>query len=286
MFGKFGQKLSNLFSASSKLNNDLIEQLEELLITSDISYEIVENIISEIKNRNIDNLNSIKQFLKEKFIEILKPVEVVFDVNSYKPFSIIMIGVNGSGKTSTIGKMVNYFSKQNKKVAIVACDTFRLSATEQLKDLVTGTDTLFISKNNSDPSGLAYDGYNKAKSQNCDIIMIDTAGRLGNNDNLMAELSKIIKTVNKIDNNAPSETILVLDGNGGQNSIIQMENFSKNIKITGIILTKTESSSKSGFIITLAQKYKIPVFFTTFGETLNDIKPFNSNDFVNQLLDL
>ncbi len=286
MFGKFGQKLSNLFSASSKLDNDLMEQLEELLITSDISYEIVENIISEIKNRNIDNLNSIKQFLKEKFIEILKPVEVVFDVNSYKPFSIIMIGVNGSGKTSTIGKMGNYFSKQNKKVAVVACDTFRLSATEQLKDLVTRTDTLFISKDNSDPSGLAYDGYNKAKSQNCDIIMIDTAGRLGNNDNLMAELSKIIKTVTKIDNNAPSETILVLDGNGGQNSIIQMETFSKNIKITGIILTKTEGSSKSGFIITLAQKYKIPVFFVTFGETLNDIKPFNSNDFVNQLLDL
>lgn len=201
-----------------------METLEDTLLAADISFEIADEILQEIKKIKIDNNNTdikIKNILKEKFISILKPCETTIDFNS-KPFSIVMVGVNGCGKTSVIGKLVTLWKSKN--IAVVACDTYRLSAIEQLKELTNKENVLFISKENADPSGLAYDGYNIAKSKNMDIVFFDTSGRLGNNTNLMNEIKKTIKTINKIDSSAPSKTILVLDGNGGQNSILQLKN--------------------------------------------------------------
>ena len=288
MFSKFASKISSLFSGK-KLDNETLENLEELLITSDISYDIVSDLIEKIKAQKFNTettANEVKKILKTELLNILSPCVSTFDTTAYKPFSIVMIGVNGSGKTSTIGKLANKFSNENKSVAVVACDTFRISATEQLRELISKTGATFISRENAEPSGLAYDGYNQAKSLNKDIVMIDTAGRLSNNSGLMAELQKIIKTIKKIDENAPSKTILVLDGNGGQNSLIQMEKFSQDIKIDGVIITKTEGSSKFGFIISIAKKYKMPIYFITNGEKLTDIHEFNPTDFVNRLLEI
>ena len=285
MFGILGNKISSLFSKKNIINEEMLERLEELLITSDISFDIVTEIIEDLKKiKTKEELTEteIKEILKNKFIQILKPCETTLNIEEVKPFSLVMVGVNGCGKTSTIGKLVNTW--KGKKISVIACDTFRLSATEQLKELVNIPDINFIEKQNADPSGLVYDGYNKAKSLNSDIVIIDTAGRLGNNSNLMGELKKIIKTIGKIDNNAPSKTILVLDGNGGQNSLLQMERFNEQIKIDGIIITKTEGSAKSGFVLSLANKFKTPIFFTTYGEKLSDIKEFKAEDFINKLL--
>ncbi len=288
MLGILGKKLSSIFT-NKKLDSNTLESLEELLITSDISYDIVENLITTIKKQKFDkdtNETEIKQLLKEELSKLISPYDTAFSIGTEKPYSIIMIGVNGSGKTTTIGKLCNKYVCEGKSVSVIACDTFRIAATEQLKSWTDKAGAKLISKDNANPSGLAYDGYNIAKSQNDDIVFIDTAGRLSNNENLMAELEKIIKTIKKVDTTAPHKTILVLDGNGGQNSLIQMEKFSKNINIDGFIITKTEGSSKSGFIISLIHKYKKPVYFITNGEKIDDIKPFSSNEFLNNLLDL
>lgn len=288
MLGIFGKKLSSIFT-NKKLDNTTLENLEELLITSDISYDIVENIIQTIKRQKFgkDTTDTeIKHILKDELLKLIQPFETKFEIKNNKPFSIIMIGVNGSGKTTTIGKLCHKYVTEGKSVSVIACDTFRIAATEQLADWVNKAGAKLIAKNNANPSGLAYDGYNIAKSQNDDIVFIDTAGRLSNNDNLMAELEKIIKTIKKINSTAPDKTILVLDGNGGQNSIIQMEKFSQNINIDGFIITKTEGSSKSGFIISLINKYKKPVYFLANGEKADDIKEFSSTEFINNLLEL
>lgn len=288
MLGIFGKKLSSIFT-NKKLDNATLESLEKLLITSDISYDIVENLIQTIKKQKFGKDitdTEIKQILKEELLKLIQPFDIKFEIGKDKPFSIIMIGVNGSGKTTTIGKLCHKYVSEGKSVSVIACDTFRIAATEQLADWVKKAGAKLISKNNTNPSGLAYDGYNIAKSQNDDIVFIDTAGRLSNNENLMAELEKIIKTIKKINPTAPDKTILVLDGNGGQNSLTQMEKFSQNINIDGFIITKTEGSSKSGFIISLINKYKKPVYFITNGEKADDIKPFSSTEFVNNLLEL
>lgn len=288
MLGIFGKKLSSIFT-SKKVDNSTLENLEELLITSDLSYDIVEKLITQIKKQKFDkeiNETEIKQLLKEELLKIISPFDTTFEIGNEKPYSIIMIGVNGSGKTTTIGKLCHKYIKEGKSVSVIACDTFRIAATEQLADWVNKAGANLISKDNANPSGLAYDGYNISKSRNDDIVFIDTAGRLSNNDALMAELEKIIKTIKKIDETAPNKTILVLDGNGGQNSLMQMEKFSKNINIDGFIITKTEGSSKSGFIISLIDKYKKPVYFLGNGETEESLIPFNSTKFLNKLLDI
>lgn len=289
MFTKLGKKISSIFT-NKKLDENMLEELEELLITSDLSYEITERLINNIKKQKFGKDitdKEIKEIIKEDLLKIIKPMEEKFTINeNEKPFSIVMIGVNGSGKTTTIGKLAYKYIKENKSVSIIACDTFRVAAIEQLASWANKAGAKLISKENANPSGLAYDGYNKAKSEKDDIVFIDTAGRLSNNENLMAELEKIIKTMKKIEEKAPNRTILVLDGNGGQNSLIQMEKFSKNIKIDGFIITKTEGSSKSGFIISLIEKYKKPVYFITDGEQIEDIKDFSSETFLNNLLEI
>lgn len=288
MFGKLGSKISSLFT-NKKLDINTLEELEEILITSDISYDIVSNIISVIKKQKFDKDTTdseIKTIIKTELLKILTPYEQEFKIEDTKPYSIIMIGVNGSGKTTTIGKLANKYVMEDKKVSVVACDTFRVAATEQLEKWVNQAGANLISKANAEPSGLAYDGYNQAKARNDDIVFFDTAGRLSNNASLMAELEKIIRTIKKIEESAPNKIVLVLDGNGGQNSLIQMEKFSENIKIDGLIITKTEGSSKSGFVISLIEKYKLPIYFITDGEKIKDIKQFNSETFVNALLEI
>ncbi len=289
MFTKLGKKITSIFT-NKKLDDSMLEELEEILITADISYDITERLINTIKKQKFGKDvkdTEIKEILKEELLKIISPYQEEFIIDDKeKPFSIIMIGVNGSGKTTTIGKLANKYTKENKSVSVIACDTFRIAATEQLADWVKEANAKLISKENANPSGLAYDGYNKAKAENDDIVLIDTAGRLANNESLMAELEKIIKTIKKINTNAPNKTILVLDGNGGQNSLLQMEKFSQNIKIDGFIITKTEGSSKSGFIISLIEKYKKPIYFITDGEQIEDIKNFSPDTFLNTLLEL
>ena len=288
MFGKLGSKISSIFSGK-KLDENMLESLEELLITSDISYDDVVNFIDVVKSKKLGKdaiSDEIKSILKDEILKILRSAEAKFDISTANPFSVVMIGVNGSGKTTTIGKLSNLWKKQGKNIAVIACDTFRISATEQLKEWTDKVGVSLFYRDNADPSGLVYDGYNQARAQGKDVIIVDTAGRLANNESLMAELQKIIKTVKKVDSNASTKTLLVLDGNGGQNSLLQMEKFGVNIKIDGFVITKTEGSSKSGFVISLIKKYNLPIYFVTDGEGVDDIHEFDAEKFTNSLLEI
>jgi len=288
MFGKLGSKISSIFSGK-KLDADMLESLEDLLITSDISYDTVVKLIDVVKNKKLGkDISSVevKLILKDEILKILKPAEIDFKINEVNPFSIVMIGVNGSGKTTTIGKLSYLLKNQGKDVAVIACDTFRISAVEQLKEWTDRVGVTLFSRENAEPSGLVYDGYNQARAQGKDVIIVDTAGRLANNESLMAELQKIIKTIKKVDSNAPTKTLLVLDGNGGQNSLLQMEKFGAEIKIDGFVITKTEGSSKAGFVISLIQKYNLPIYFIADGEQVGDLHKFDAEKFVNDLLEI
>ncbi|MCR5506498.1 MAG: signal recognition particle-docking protein FtsY [bacterium] len=288
MFGKLGSKISSIFSGK-KLDENMLESLEELLITSDISYDTALELIDVVKRKKLGHdttADEIKLILKDEILKIVKPAEGSFNVDEVKPFSVVMIGVNGSGKTTTIGKLSNKLKNDGKKVSVIACDTFRISATEQLKEWTDNVGVSLFFRDNADPSGLVYDGYNQARAQESDVIIVDTAGRLANNESLMAELQKLIRTMGKVDSNAPTKTLLVLDGNGGQNSLLQMEKFGANIKIDGFVITKMEGSSKSGFIIPLIKKYNLPIYFVTDGEGVDDIHKFDAEKFVNDLLDI
>lgn len=288
MFGKLGSKISSIFSGK-KLDADMLESLEELLITSDISYNDVVHFIDVVKGKKLGKdatSDEIKSILKDEILKILKPAEAKFDTSIANPFSVVMIGVNGSGKTTSIGKLSHKFKNEGKNVAVIACDTFRISATEQLKEWTDKAGVQLFYRDNTDPSGLVYDGYNQARAQGKDVIIVDTAGRLANNESLMAELKKIIKTIKKVDENAPTKTLLVLDGNGGQNSLLQMEKFGADIKIDGFVITKTEGSSKSGFVISLIKKYNLPIYFIADGEGVDDIHEFDAEKFTNGLLEI
>ena len=288
MFGKLGSKISSIFSGK-KLDETMLEDLEELLITSDISYDTVSSFITELKKQKLGKdttSDEVKKILKAEILKILKPAECEIDVSEAKPFSLVMIGVNGSGKTTTIGKLSSMLKVQGKNVSVIACDTFRISATEQLKEWTDKVGVKLFYRDNAEPSGLVYDGYNQARAQDSDVIIVDTAGRLANNESLMAELQKIIRTMKKVDENAPTKTLLVLDGNGGQNSLMQMEKFGADIKIDGFVITKTEGSSKSGFVISLIKKYNLPIYFITDGEGVDDIHEFDAEKFTNNLLEM
>ncbi len=288
MFGKLGSKISSIFSGK-KLDESMLENLEELLITSDISYDTASLLIEVVKKQKLGKdttADDVKKILKDEILKILKPAECEFDTSVANPFSVVMIGVNGSGKTTTIGKLSSKLKGQGKNVSVIACDTFRISATEQLKEWTDKAGVKLFYRDNADPSGLVYDGYNQARAQGSNVIIVDTAGRLANNESLMAELQKIIKTMKKVDENAPTKTLLVLDGNGGQNSLLQMEKFGAGIKIDGFVITKTEGSAKSGFLISLIKKYNLPIYFVTDGEGVNDIHKFDAEMFTDNLLEI
>jgi fused signal recognition particle receptor len=288
MFGSLGKKISALFT-QKKLDARTLEGLEELLVASDISYDIVGDLIAEIRRQRFDRETSdadVKAILRAGLLKILAPAEGRFDTSGAKPFSIVMVGVNGSGKTTTIGKLAYKYAREGKSVSIVACDTFRASATEQLAVWAARAGAKLVSRENADPSGLAYDAFNQAVKNGDDIVFFDTAGRLGNNESLMAELEKIIKTLGKVRAGAPDATLLVLDGSGGQNSLAQMEKFGTGIKIDGLVITKTEGTSKGGFLVSIAHKYKTPIYFSSFGEGADDIEPFNAEKFIDNLLEI
>ncbi|MDR1476703.1 MAG: signal recognition particle-docking protein FtsY [Rickettsiales bacterium] len=287
LFG-LGAKISALFT-KKKLDAAALESLEELLVASDISYDIVSELVAQVRRQRFGSETSdseVKAILKAELLKILAPSEGRFEPTGAKPFSIVMVGVNGGGKTTTIGKLACKYAREGKSVSIAACDTFRASAAEQLAVWAERAGARLVSRANADPSGLAYDAFGQAIKNGDDVAFFDTAGRLSNNESLMAELGKVIRTLGKVRAGAPDATLLVLDGSGGQNSLAQMEKFGAGMKIDGLVITKTEGTSKGGFLITLARKYRTPVYFSAFGEGENDIKPFDAEKFIDNLLEM
>ena len=278
--------LSSIFTGK-KLDEEMIEELENILITSDININIVNNITNFLrknkydKNVSIDDVKTIIFNEINKIFSTIKSNSIVLDK---KPYVIMFSGVNGSGKTTIIGKIANKYKKQGKKVLLGACDTFRAGAVEQLNEWKNKANVDIITEEKADPASIAYKAYNKAKNEDYDLLLIDTAGRLQNNTNLMAELSKIQNVLKKIDNSLPHKSIIVLDATTGQNAIKQMELFSKAINIDSIIINKMDGTSKGGVLVSVVDQFKKPIIAVGVGEKIEDIEDFNNEKFINNLI--
>lgn len=278
--------LSSIFTGK-KLDEEMIEELENILITSDININIVNNITNFLrknkydKNVSIDDVKTIIFNEINKIFSTIKSDSIVLDK---KPYVIMFSGVNGSGKTTIIGKIANKYKKQGKKVLLGACDTFRAGAVEQLNEWKNKANVDIITEEKADPASIAYKAYNKAKNEDYDLLLIDTAGRLQNNTNLMAELSKIQNVLKKIDNSLPHKSIIVLDATTGQNAIKQMELFSKAINIDSIIINKMDGTSKGGVLVSVVDQFKKPIIAVGVGEKIEDIEDFDNEKFIKNLI--
>jgi len=285
---KISESLVTVF-VKKKLVQETLDELEELLISSDLGVHTSHHIITKLAKHKFDQevtIDEIKSDLAQILAEILQPANKSINITT-KPHVILVCGVNGNGKTTTIGKLAAKFAKDRHRITIAACDTFRAAAIGQLKVWSDRAKAEFISgSENSDPASIAFKAIDAAKENNSDIVLIDTAGRLHNKTNLMEELSKIVRIIKKQDPDAPHETILVIDATTGQNAISQLETFHKFINITGIIITKLDGTAKAGIVVSLVQKFKIPIYAIGVGEHLDDLNEFNPEDFSRGLLGL
>lgn len=281
-------KLEALLNSFTKIDEDLFEELEETLITCDIgvntSVRICEELRARVKQKGIKNPDEIRSEIKEIITEMLgddKPIDM-----STTPSVILVIGVNGVGKTTTIGKLSYQLKNEGKKVLVAAADTFRAAAIDQLEVWTqrAGVD-IIKHKEGSDPAAVVYDALTAAKARQVDVVICDTAGRLHNKKNLMDELRKIARIVHTQAEGCSLEVLLALDATTGQNAVNQAKQFNEVADITGIILTKLDGTAKGGIIITITEDLKIPVKLVTVGEKIEDIQPFVAQDFVNALFE-
>ena len=290
-------KTSNILSfnileilKNKKIDDLTLEELENVLISSDISLDVVNKLLDSIKKVNIssdDGIKTILEVLAQNIQSIMQPREhTLINENSDEKKILIFVGVNGSGKTTTIGKIVNKILS-NKKILIAACDTFRAAAVEQLENWAKKNNNDFISgKNNQDPASIAYQAAEKFKKENYDYLLIDTAGRLSNNTNLLNQLIKLKNVISKFKSSVKVETILVLDGTNGSNMIKQAEIFGNELSISSLIITKLDGTAKGGALISIANKFEIPISYVGLGETVDDLVDFNSESFARSILNL
>jgi fused signal recognition particle receptor len=298
LFSKFKnnlQKTSNFLSSNilssfqnKKVDNETLEELEAVLISADISLDVVEKLINsvrKVKTSDQDITKTVSETLSTEIENILQPREgKILEENNKKIF--IFVGVNGSGKTTTIGKIANKIHKE-KKVLIAACDTFRAAAIEQLKDWTHKNHNDFFSGNaNQDPASVAFQATEKFNKENYDYLIIDTAGRLSNNANLVNQLVKLKNVVSKINAETIIETILVLDGTNGSNMIKQVEIFGKELNVSSIIITKLDGTAKGGALISIANKYEIPISYVGLGEKSEDLSVFSAKNYARSILNL
>lgn len=281
-------KMNNVFSTFRKVDEELLEELEEILIMSDIgvetSVEIIGKLRERIKKEKISDEDGVKVALKEEMKSILDETSNDLDL-SKKPTVILVVGVNGVGKTTSIGKIANRIKKEGKEVVIAAADTFRAAAVEQVEIWAKRSDSKIIKKEEgSDPASVVYEAIQELKKDNSDILICDTAGRLHNKKYLMDELLKIKKVIDKELPDANKEVLLVLDGTTGQNAISQVKAFKETVDITGLVLTKLDGTAKGGAVLGIVAENKIPIKFIGVGEQIDDMEIFNSEDFVNAII--
>ena len=284
----FDEKINNVFSNFRKVDEDFLDELEEVLIMSDIgmdtSIKIISNLRERMKKEKIQDEEDVKQALREEMQKILDITDISLHLNT-KPSVILVVGVNGVGKTTSIGKMANRLAKDGKKVVVAAADTFRAAAVEQLEIWAKRAGADIVKRDEGvDPASVVFDAIKKTRENGADVLIVDTAGRLHNKKYLMDELNKIQKVINKEMPEADKEVLLVIDGTTGQNAISQVKAFKQETDITGIVLTKLDGTAKGGVVIGIVEENKIPVKFIGVGEQIDDMEIFNSEDFVKAII--
>ncbi len=287
---KVGGGIGSIFS-KRKLDEEALEDLEDLLISADLGVDTASRLAQQLGERRFDkevDPETVRAALAEDIAEILEPVAQPLALDpSHKPHVILVVGVNGSGKTTTIGKLAKQWTDAGYRVHLAAGDTFRAAAVEQLQIWGERTGAPVTAKETgADAAGLAYDALESARQENADVLLIDTAGRLHNKSNLMAELQKIVRVLQKLDPSAPQDTLLVLDATVGQNAVQQVQTFRELIDVTGIALTKLDGSARGGILVALAADYGLPVHAVGVGETAADLRPFAPIPFARALVGL
>ncbi len=284
------KNLDALLFGRKALDRELFEELEELLITADLgpqfTHDLIDDVKEKIKRQELGNALQIKNVLRERLAAILLPVQKSLPIPKGEPYVIMVVGVNGSGKTTTIGKLANLLKSDGHEIMFVAADTFRAAAIEQLEIWGKRVGAPVIrQKMNADPAAVVFDALSKVKGGYSGVIIVDTAGRLHTKVNLMEELKKVKRVIGSQLAGAPHEILLVLDATTGQNAVIQAKMFKEEIGATGIVLTKLDGTAKGGVVVRIAHELALPVRFIGMGERLDDLRVFESNDFVAALLD-
>jgi fused signal recognition particle receptor len=273
-----------------KIDAEILDELEMRLITADVGVEATRRILEDLRRRvarkELDDVDALLKALNDAMVGILKPVERPLDVDpSIKPYVILVVGINGGGKTTTIGKLAHRFKAEGRSVMLAAGDTFRAAAREQLEIWAERIAVPIIAQQaGAEPAAVIFDGLQAARARNIDVLIADTAGRLHTQSHLMDELKKIKRVLARLDASAPHEVLLVLDGTIGQNAVAQAEEFHKGLGVTGLVVTKLDGSAKGGVVLAIAQKLKIPIRFIGVGEETDDFGVFNAAEFVTALL--
>lgn len=285
---KLGNNLTSVFT-KRRLDEESLEQLEEVLISADLGSEVAENVIDTFRKTRFGaevTDEEVKTALASEIAKVLSPVAIPFEPNpELKPHVVLMVGVNGTGKTTTIGKMARFFGEQGKKIMMVAGDTFRAAAVEQLQIWGERVGAPVISgKPQADAAGLAFEALKRAKNEQVDLLLIDTAGRLHNKGALMEELAKIIRVMRKFDETAPHSVLLVLDATTGQNAIEQVRVFKEMVNVSGLIITKLDGTAKGGIVVALAQQFQLPIHAVGVGEQAEDLRDFSAEEFAKGLV--
>jgi fused signal recognition particle receptor len=283
--------LAKLLGGKKAIDEKLLEEMETLLLMADVGVEatsvLIKDLTERVARKQLADSEALFQALREDMVAILRPVErpLVLPANSGKPYVILMVGVNGSGKTTTIGKLAKRFQAEGRSVMLAAGDTFRAAAIEQLKVWGERNNVPVIAQHNrADSASVVYDALQAATARGIEVLIADTAGRLHTQTNLMEELKKVRRVINKLDPIAPHETILIVDACIGQNALVQAKQFHEAIGLTGVIITKLDGTAKGGIVFAMAKKVGLPIRFIGVGEQLDDLRPFEAASFVEALL--
>jgi len=285
-----GNQLTELFGRGGKIDDELYEDLETILITADVGMDATRFLLAELRHQvkvqHLTEAGQLKEALAQCLLKLLQPLARTLDTGTHQPFVIMLAGVNGAGKTTSIGKLARYFQGQGKSVLLAAGDTFRAAAREQLMEWGARNNVTVIAQQGGDPAAVIFDAVQAAIARKIDVVLADTAGRLTTQAHLMEEIKKVKRVIAKALPEAPHEVLLVLDSNTGQNALSQVKAFDEALGVTGLVLTKLDGTAKGGVIAAIARAHPIPVRFIGVGEGLDDLRPFVAEDFVAALLGL
>lgn len=283
-----GDQLAELLGRGGRIDEELYEELETILITSDVGMDatrlLLADVRRQVKEQHLTDAAQLRDALAQALLKLLQPLAQALDTGTHRPFVIMLCGVNGAGKTTSIGKLARHFQSQGKSVMLAAGDTFRAAAREQLLEWGARNDVAVIAQESGDAAAVIFDAVQAAKARGIDVLLADTAGRLGTQTHLMEEIRKVKRVIAKAQPDAPHEILLVLDANTGQNALSQVKAFDDALGVSGLVLTKLDGTAKGGVIAAIAKAHPIPVRFIGVGEGLDDLKPFLAEDFVAALL--